>query len=152
MKRLEPPPAFVARPRPPPEPMWRSALALVLIVAGVGLIVSALRPLLAGETSRMPADITLVTEPAELKERQRVVSGLYVTGQQSGDRELTVSPEGYIVFGERGPRQSIGRATDTYRVGQRGERTCLVTTRSGILEAVGANTLVYYGDTYRRVK
>lgn len=153
MGRLEQAPVDTAvAPRPTPESPSRSAATLGLICVGVVLIVQAVKPLFSPEKPRPGADVTLVTTLAELKTRRQAVAGIYATGQKLGDRHLMVSPDGHIVFSELGPRQSIAAGADSYRLGQRGQQTCLVTPRSGVIEAVDANTLVYYGDTYRRIK
>lgn len=150
--RLAQPPAPLDF-RPPPrpsEPWWRSGVALVLLVAGVALMVHALQPVLAPEGARTPEDITLVTNAADLKAQQLALAGLFATGQQPGDRYLTISANGYILFAEVGPRNALDGRTDTFRIGRREKQTCLVTVRNGVIEVVDANTIVYYDDTYRR--
>ncbi len=137
--------------RPPTEPVWRSLATLVLICAGIGLVLHALKPVFVPERADPPAEITLVTDPAEVKTRQDAITGIFATGQRPGDRHLTVSAQGHVVFAELGPRQSLGSGADSFRIGRRDKQTCIVTTRSGVIEALNANTLVYSGDTYRRV-
>lgn len=142
----EPPP-----PPPPPEPPWRIGTAVVLVLAGVGLTVFALKPVIVPEAERSD-DITLVADAIALKAQRQALPGLFVTGEQNGDRRLTISPNGYVEFAELGPRQAIASGTDTFQVGQRGRKVCLVTSRNGVIEVLDRNTLVFYGDTYRRLE
>ena len=153
IKRLEQaPPDPAAEPPPPPEPPSRSAATIALLCTGVVLIVLGLKPLFVSEKPPPPDDFTLVTALAELKERRQAVVGIYATGPNLGDRHLMISPDGHIVFAELGARQSLGAGTDSYRIARRDQRTCLVTPRSGIIDVVDADAVVYYGDTYRRIK
>jgi hypothetical protein len=144
-------PISVAPPPRPVEPMSRSVTTLVLLFAGVALMAQAVLPRAAPTIDSSPTDVVAVNDPAEVKTRQQAVTGIYATGDQAGDRLLTVSADGHIVFAELGARQSLGNSADSYHLGRRGQQTCLVTPRSGIIEARDANTLVYYGDTYRRI-
>lgn len=152
--RLSQPPIPVAvgPPPPPPESLRRSAVAMVLFLAGVGLMVYALKPILVPERARPEEDLTFITGAAELKGRHRALAGAFTTGQQTGDRRLTISADGYVVFGEFGPRAALVSGAHTFRIGRRENQTRLVTARNDIIEVVDANTLLYYGDTYRRVK
>ena len=141
----------VVPPRAPPEPVWRSLVTLGLICGGVALMVYALRPILLPSPAGPATECALVTDPTEAKNRQDALTGIFATGQRPGDRLLTVSAQGHVVFAELGPRQSLGSGADSFRIGRRDKRTCLITTRSGTIEALDANTLLYYSDTYRRV-
>lgn len=149
--RLEMPVAISFAPKPPPpEPMGRRIVSIVLLVAGLTLISHTLNSVFVRPDTRPARDLAFVTDPADLKRRQNDVAGVFATGQQAGDRQLTITADGHIVFAELGPRQSLGNATETYRIARRGSRTVLVTTHGGVIEALEFNTLVYYGDTYRR--
>jgi hypothetical protein len=150
--RLEQPPApAYVRPLPPPaEPLWRGGVALLLLLAGVALMVHALKPVLAPERERRPEDITLVTDAAYARKQQRALAGLFATGQQNGDRHLTISAGGYILFAEIGPRNALNSRTDTFEIGRRDQRTYLVTFRNGVVAILDSNTLVHDDDTYRR--
>jgi hypothetical protein len=153
IKRLEQPlPVEMGLPKPPPEPISRSVTSLVLLCAGVALIAQALMRASAPGSVQPAKDITLIVDRADLKARQDAVTGIFATGQQAGDRLLTITPDGLVAFAEIGPRQSLGAGADNYRIGRRNQQTCLVTTYSGVIEASAPNTLVYYGDTYRRIK
>jgi hypothetical protein len=153
MTRLEKRPTIsLAPPRPPVESPWRTGITLALLCTGVVLIAFTLKSVFAPPAARPATDITLVTDPAELKTRLQAVTGIFATGQAMGDRHLTVSADGHVVFAELGARQSVAADADSYRIGRREQQTCLVTPRSGVIEAIDANTLVYYGDTYKRLK
>jgi hypothetical protein len=153
VERLGAPPVIsFARPAPPPVPRWQRITATVLLTVGFALIAYTLNSMFAPAGRKPASDITLVTDPADLKKRMSDVAGVFATGRQAGDRQLTISADGLLVFAEIGPRQALGNATETFRLGRRGNRTCLVTTSGGVIEALDFNTLVYFGDAYRRMK
>lgn len=155
MARLEQLPVISVAPvRPQPEPLWRSVATIVLLCAGLGLGFHAWQRKPEPPADDQMTGVTFVTDPAEAAARQRSVTGLFATGQAPGDRHITISPKGHVVFAEFGARQSLGTNSDadSFRIGQRENRTCLVTSRSGVIEAAGPNIIVYYGDTYRRIE
>jgi hypothetical protein len=153
IKRLEQPLNISVRPAPPAvEPLWRTVTTLALLVLGVVLIAVAVMPLLGSKARQQSSDITLVRDAADAQIRQKSVAGLFSTGPKSGDRSMTITPLGDVIFAEVGPRQPLGAGTDSYRIGLRDQKTFLVTVRSGVIEVLDANTLRYYGDTYRRVQ
>ena len=152
LARIEEVPAIsVAPKRPPAEPWSRSVITLVLLCAGVALMVHALKPLVVPARPRVANDVEIVIDPADYRTRLGAVTGTFATGDQAGDRHLTVAVNEHVVFVEIGPRQSLGSGADSFRIGRRDQRTCLVTPRSGVIEVVDANTLLYFGDTYRRI-
>lgn len=152
--RVEKPqvPVVMAPPPPPPEPRWRIALSAALVLAGVALLIRGLKPLLVPEPATAAEDISLITDLVQVNAQQRAAAGIFSTGDRPGDRRLTISANGYIEFAELGPRQSLGSGTDTFEIGRREAQTCLVTARNGVITIVNANTLRYYGDTYRRLE
>jgi hypothetical protein len=155
VERLEQSPVIsVAPPRPPPDPVWLSVATIVLLCAGVALIARALQRTAEPLDLEPAADVVLVTEPAEAQTRQQAVAGLFATGRAPGDRHITITPKGHVIFAEIGARQSLGLSSDadSFQIGRRDNRTCLITSRSGVIEALSPNMLVYYGDTYRRIE
>lgn len=151
--RLEKPHVeVVMAPPPPPEPRWRIAVSAVLVLAGVALLIRGLKPLLVPEPAAAAEDISIITDLVQVNAQQRAVAGIFATGDRPGDRRLTISANGYIEFAELGPRQNLGSGTDTFEIGRREAQTCLVTARNGVITIVNANTLRYYGDTYRRLE
>ena len=154
IERVEQPIKITVAPPPRPvEPISHSAMTLVLLCTGVILLVVALKPVFSPEITPLspPVDVEPVTDPADREARQAAVRGLFATGQQTGDRHLTISADGYVVFAELGPRQSLGAGADSFTIVRRDQQTGLLTTRSGLIEAIDRNTLLYFGDTYRRV-
>jgi hypothetical protein len=155
LQRLEQAPVIsVAPPRPPPDPLWFSVATIVLFCAGVALIAHALRRTPEPLELDQVADVILVADPADAQARQQAVAGLFATGRAPGDRHITITPKGQVVFAEFGARQALGLNSDAdgFRIGQRNNHTCLVTNHSGVIEALSSNILVYYGDAYRRIE
>jgi hypothetical protein len=65
---------------------------------------------------------------------------------------ITIISDGKIRFSERGSPDAISINTDTFRLGRHDKRLCLLTAESGVVDFVNPDTLLYYGDTYRRSK
>jgi hypothetical protein len=155
LTRLEEVPVVsVAPPRPPPDPLWLNVATIVLLCSGAALIAHALQRKPAPLELEPVAEVVLVHDAADAQARQQAVAGLFATGRGAGDRHITITPKGHVVFAELGARQSAGLNSDadSFRIGRRDSRTCLVTSRSGVIEAVSPNMLLYFGDTYRRIE
>lgn len=133
-----------------PRPKHRGIAATILTL-GVALNGFTVYSAFYTESVHRPPITTLLTDPAELAMRQRDVIGTFATGAQKGDRVITVTAD-RIQFSEIGAPGSIGESTDTYRLGRHDNRLCLTTPGSGIVDVVNIDSVIYYGDTYRRTK
>ena len=97
-------------------------------------------------------DVRLPTDAKEAAARQAEVAGTYATGSRIGDRIIALQHDGRVDFSEVG-RLSPGTAPpDTYRIGRRGPKLCLLTAESGLIEVANIDTVVYYRDVYRRTR
>lgn len=126
------------------------ATAFGILAAGLALNGYTLYSVTYVDSVRAKPSVKLVSEPAELAQRERELSGLFATGDQRGDRTIRIAPGGRIAFAELGAKGGPGNGIDTFRVGHRGTRLCLATEGSGVIDVMNADTLVYYGDTYKR--
>ena len=61
-----------------------------------------------------------------------------------------MKPDGHVEFSEIAAKGLIAESRDTYRLGRRNTKLCLVTPTSGVVDLLNLETLTYYGDTYRR--
>jgi len=128
------------------------AIAFALVVAGLALNGYTIYSVFSIESVAQPPAVVVLTDLNELTTRGRDAIGSYATGNRPGDRVITVTPDGKVRFSELGSRDSISINTDTFRLGRRDQRLCLLTLESGVVDFVNPDTLLYYRDTYRRSK
>ena len=128
------------------------AIVLSLVFAGLALNSYTIYSVFNIESvAQLPA-VVVLTDLNERTTRGRDAIGSYATGSRSGDRVITIISDGKIRFSERGSPDAISINTDTFRLGRRDKRLCLLTAESGVVDFVNRDTLLYYGDTYRRSK
>lgn len=132
------------------RPVIRTSIALLLLVAGVALGLHALYTAIHHESVDPSLPVTALADPAEIAARGREAIGTYATGEQTGDRVITITAEGKIKFLEIGSKDDFANNTDTFTLGRRDKYLSLVTAVSGVVEFRNLDTLVYYRDTYRR--
>ncbi len=148
-----PPFAFteaIAAEQPKAAPHYGIAFAILL--AGLALNAYTLYSVFYTESVNEAPVVVLLTEPAEFASRSREVIGSYATGSQPGDRVITVTADGKIKFFEIGTKAGPTNNTDTFKLGRREKKFCLLTADSGVVDIVNPDTFVYYRDTYRRTK
>ncbi len=103
------------------------------------------------DVNEKPA-VKLVTDDKELTTLQAAVAGHYATGSEPGDRAIDIGADGRVRFLKRIATGERADGDDTYRVGRHDSQLCLSTRDSGVIDVQNAETVVYYRDTYRRVK
>jgi hypothetical protein len=133
-----------------PQSAPHRGIAAAILITGIALNGYTLYSVFYTESVNPPPVVTLLTEPAELAARQQAVVGTYATGDKPGDRSITVLADGRIKFVEIGSANGVLNNTDTYRLGRRGDKLCLTTADSGVIDIFDTDTLVYYRDFYRR--
>ena len=148
--------ALFAVPSTPPASNSKGAshyaIVLSLVFAGLALNSYTIYSVFNIESvAQLPA-VVVLTDLNERTTRGRDAIGSYATGSRSGDRVITIISDGKIRFSERGSPDAISINTDTFRLGRRDKRLCLLTAESGVVDFVNPDTLLYYGDTYRRSK
>ncbi len=95
--------------------------------------------------------VQFVTDTAELAKMEKAIVGAYATGQDEGDRSIEIKAGGRVQFTEYGQdAETRFSNTDTYRIGQRDGKICLVTKASTLIEITSADTVTYFRDSYRR--
>jgi hypothetical protein len=135
-----------------PKPAPHYGIAFAILFAGLALNAYTLYSVFYTATVVDQPAVTLLTDPAELAARQREVVGTYATGALAGDRVITIGADGTVRFTEVGSRSAVSSSADTFRLGRHDKKLCLLTPDSGVVDVVGVDTLVYYRDTYRRIK
>ena len=141
------------------DPAWSKSaaapnrgIAAAILAAGLALNGYTLYSVFYTETVNEKPAITLLTNAAEITAHRSEVVGTFATGDQPGDRTLTIDESGKIKFAELGARTGYNDNTDTFRLGRIGKTYCLTTADSGVVEVVNIDTLRYYRDLYKRTK
>lgn len=137
-----------AQPRAAPH----YAIAFAILIAGLALNGYTIYSVFYTESVHEVPSVVVLTDVAELATRSSEALGSYATGNQPGDRVITVTPDGKIRFFELGTKDGIAINTDSFRLGRHDKRFCLLTAESGVVDFVNPDTLLYYRDTYRRTK
>jgi len=95
--------------------------------------------------------LTLISDPDQLDERRRLLAGTYTTGNEPGDRSITLYPDGRLNLQEYGNKGRIRRQiSKDYLPGISEGRVLLRLKPHGYIEVVNRDTLLFFGDTYRR--
>ncbi len=139
----------ISRLAPSTRPPHR-AIAVAILLGGLALNAYTLHSVFHVDSVHDKPAVSVITDAAELTRRGPEVVGSFATGDQTGDRILRVTAEGGITFSELGPTIGQPSDTDAYRLARRSTKICLATRRSGIVDVLNIDTMVYYGDTYRR--
>lgn len=99
-----------------------------------------------------PPPLPAITDGAEQARRLHDVIGTFATGAEPGDRVIVVEPNGRIRFHLLGPLDVALARSDAYHLALSRGHTLVVTSRSGVVEAVDIDHLSYFGDVYARTK
>ncbi len=88
---------------------------------------------------------------AETREVLVKAAGEYETGSTPGDRRLIIQPDGSLILSTYGPRRTIVEQINRSAKGALyGGRPALVTNDPAMLEIKDADTVVLYGNVYKR--
>ena len=136
----------------PPRPAPHKGIAAAILIAGVALNGYTLYSVFYTDSVNEESPAALLTDGPELAARRNEVLGTYATGAAQGDRVIVVASDGTIRFSEIGSKVASSRNHDAYRIGRRASRFCLITAESGSVDILDADTLRYFGDTYKRVR
>ena len=132
--------------RPP-----RLVAAALLLAGAAGLSAYTTCRAVRRESVEPPVPaLTALTDATEATNRRREFAGIFATGEKPGDRTLTILAEGRVDYAELGAKAPVTIDSDTYGLRRRGRHFSLVTGRGGVIDTVNLDTLVYWGDTYRR--
>jgi hypothetical protein len=98
------------------------------------------------------SDVVYATDANVIAQRQRAVAGTYATGQTPGNRVLVIGGDGSLQYSEIDAPGNPPPWTGTYRIGSRNENLCLSVDGASVIDVVDSNTLMYYRDTFHRIK
>jgi hypothetical protein len=128
-------------------PRWTKILVMMVLIigfngAGVWLL---MRP-----TPSLAPKYTILPDP-ESRALLTKVAGEYETGGKPGDRRLVIEADGTMRLAKFGPQRAIlEESTRVARGGLADGRAALVTNDPYVLTIKDADTVVLYGNTYRR--
>lgn len=135
-----PPPAAPSKPRV----LVLSATACLLAAAIAWLAA----PLPAGGN---PPGFSPV-ESGELDRLQAALTGVYLTGSEPGQHGIVIMGPGEMKLFELAAVEAPRVVYAGYRPGRVGAKLCLVTDQpGGVIEVAADGSLVYCGETYRRL-
>lgn len=137
---------------PPPQPanpaVGYALLAFALLINVYTVYSMFSKPAQIDDKS----DVVYATDAIEIARQERAVAGTYATGHTAGNRILVVGGDGSLQYSEIGAPGNPPPWTGTYRVGSRNQILCLSVDGASIVDVIDPNTLVYYRDTFHRIK
>ncbi|MCW5550136.1 MAG: hypothetical protein KIT44_14320 [Opitutaceae bacterium] len=126
----------------------RSKIVL-LVVAVVGINAFTVWNLLKPEPGFVPPHQLLPTD--EARELLMRAAGEYETGSTAGDRRLIIQADGSLILSTYGPRRTIVEQLNRSAKGADiSGQVVLVTSDPSVLEIRDRDTVVLYGNVYKR--
>lgn len=122
---------------------------IMLVAAVVAINAFTAWNLIKPEPSFVPKHQVLPV--AETREVLIKAAGEYETGSTPGDRRLIIQPDGSLILSTYGPRRTIVEQINRSAKGALFDgRPALVTSDPAMLEIKDADTVVLYGNIYKR--
>ncbi|SDS06001.1 hypothetical protein [Opitutus sp. GAS368] len=128
-------------------PRWLKIAVMAAIIVGCNGTAAwlLLRP------PRSPAPAYTLMVPDESAALLGKVAGEYRTGSQEGDRRLIIDPDGTLRLARFGQNQAVTQpTTKTARGALVDNRPALITSDPAAITLKDADTLVFFGVTYKR--
>lgn len=142
-------PARVYTPEEAPEklPRWLKVTGLVAAIIAINCTTVWMLikppPDLLSEFELLPASAS--------SELLGMVAGEYETGTREGDRRITIQPDGALQLSKYGQKRTVIEGnTKTVRGALTSGQPALLTDDPYLLQIKDPNTVVLYGDTYKR--
>jgi len=130
-----------------------NAVGILLIAAGLALVGITLRSAFRIDNVNQLPPLALLVDPSEIGRQEEALAGAFATGDDEGDRAIVIDVGGKIRLQELGPHGVVQIETvGTFRLGRRDHKLYLAVVDGGQIEAANRDTLVYYRDTYHRVR
>lgn len=148
------PVVVAAAPRAPATEGRRTGM-LAVLVAGVVIANVVTAVMLFSPEPALPAELLpehQVLDPQAGRRHFERAVGTYETGRQEGDRRLIVRRDGTVLWARYGPKQAVLEELPlTAQAAESRGRPAFLTSQGVLIEVRDPLTLVYMGDTYRRV-
>ncbi len=136
--------------RPRMRPSFQRGIAVAILTVGLLVNSYTVYSVTYVEVVNQKPDLALLTEAGDIAARRTEVAGTYATGERTGDRVITLSPDGRVQFSEVGRTSRIAEVPETYQIGRSRGKLHLLTSAGDPIEILNLETLVCYRDTYRR--
>jgi hypothetical protein len=128
-------------------------IAGVMLLLGLGLNGYTVYSAFYVDDINLSPPLTLVTDPRAAAEKRDALAGSYATGSMAGDRIILISADGTLRLQEIGSKGGIRRETlHKFSIGTRDQKLYLGLKPRGQIEVGNRDTLVLYGDSYRRTQ
>lgn len=145
-----PPPAEPEVPPSRGKSAAQRAIAAGILAAGLLINAYTVYTVSYTESVNVKPNVTLLTDAKDVAARRIEITGTYATGNRVGDRVIAIRPDGRVEFSEVGRSGGLSELSDTYQLGRRGTRLCLLTGDGSVIDVLNLETLTYFRDTYRR--
>ncbi|MBI5382780.1 MAG: hypothetical protein HZA31_12850 [Opitutae bacterium] len=146
------PPAAPTVPEVRPAPPRRGRLLALVALAcalGGGLAYMHWSP----RDPAAPAPPRLIADPAEQASVRATVVGVYMTGSEPGHHGVAVMTDGTLKLFQLNRDLAPSMVYGRYQLGRREAKICLITDQpGGVMEMADAKTLLYCGETYKRIQ
>lgn len=126
---------------------------IALGILFVGLVLNGYTlysALYVDDVNRVPA-LTPITSQTEVQDYRQRFAGQYVTGNEPGDRGITLEANGSLRLFQFGDQHRVLNAsTFDYVLGRRERRIFISVHGVGQIEVPDTQRLIFFGDTYKR--
>jgi len=124
-------------------------------ITGLALLIVAFNAvtvrLVFFQEARTPMPKTATIPEFETGALLAKAAGEYETGGAEGDRRLIIEPGGNLRLAKYGPERAVlQETTRTAKGGMVNNRQVLVTSDPAVVDVKDANTVVYFGTTFKR--
>ncbi|MFA5265191.1 MAG: hypothetical protein WC378_15315 [Opitutaceae bacterium] len=138
----------------PARRSFNHGISFAMLVVGMVLNGYTLYSAFYIEDVNAAPPLVLLTEKAEIRTQTEILAGTFTTGNDIGDRSIIVAADGMLKLQEFAAKGAIRTQSDRrpFSLGKRDEKLFLAMKPRGQIEVTNRDTLLLYGDTYRRVK
>jgi hypothetical protein len=137
-------------PPPPPPPSRRVPILAVTLVLLIGALVAVW--FRSRETVSGSEPAVQLLSAADAAAAQRALVGVYMTGGEPGRHGIAIAEDGTAKFFRLNAQTAPSVVFDSVRLAQRGSSPVALVDRLGtVIEVTSRDTLVYCGETFRRI-
>jgi len=135
------------------EELLKPSHRALLVTAIVGLLGYIAFPRFAADPAPPAAEFAPLSDSTRAEAIRSELAGVYVTGTEEGDHGISLAKDGALKLVLFNSDRSPSVLHDTYRVGRSGGAFAVVgSPPGGVILQVDRDTLLYFGETYRRVQ
>ncbi len=136
-----------------PKKGMNHSIAFAMLVVGLALNGYTLYSAFYIADINVALPLVLLTEKNDIKKQTEILAGTYVTGAEVGDRCIVVAPDGVVRLQEFAAKGTVrNQSSHPFGFGKRDDKLFIAMKPKGQIEVANRDTLVLYGDTYKRMK